>query len=143
MKQSNWTKVKDMFMRGGKMSTTSGTKSILSGAVMDVTTPGTLTNNDPNSMIYGSPGTYTTTSTTGWGITPEVSSRIHCPLPEDTLEKMLTLGMVNSKGILKDKITAAWTRWCKDQTIDNSVFPILLAFAVMHFAVEPESKETK
>ena len=133
-----WFKTKEKQM--ALITTTGGPipPQQMANTPIDPTTGNTITINGGtpiggwgNLSTTTGPYTYTTTDTSSY-ITP--TTRWSCPMPDDVLEKMLTLGMSKSKPILKEKINKAWADWCKDQQIDMSLFPVLLAFAVMSLA---------
>ena len=93
--------------------------------------------------------------TGGWGttcaVTPQyyittdlmMSDEIDCPLPEDVLEKLLMLGMKNSKKVLADKLREAYKTWCKTQKINKRILPVLLIACIEALKVSLEEEDEK
>ena len=62
--------------------------------------------------------------------------KISCPLPGDALEKLLALGIVSNKEMLKTKLMEAYQNWCDTQTIDPNLFPMLLVTCLLSLGVD-------
>lgn len=82
------------------------------------------------------------TTFTTWPPTPPLTE-IDCPLPKDVLERMLVKGMANSKGVLQQKVKEAFEKWCETGKIDVSVFPVLLAAAMISLDLHKETDSGK
>ena len=65
----------------------------------------------------------------------------HCPLPKNVMEKMLLLGMSNSKKILKKNLREAYDHWVETQKIKVNTLPMLLLASVMALGIDQEMKE--
>jgi len=99
----------------------------------DSTQTGFYTTGDPPDYYqYNAPGTIT------W---PAPLKEIECPLPKDVLERMLVKGMANSKNVLKQKVKEAFEKWCETGKLDVSVFPVLLAAAMVSLDLHKEMRQ--
>jgi hypothetical protein len=104
----------------------------------NVTYPaGPYISTDPN--YIWTTGTGTTTTGISYGDTADFK-KLKCKLPEGALEKLMTIGLIKSKKVLKQRIQEAFTKWCNTGEMEVSVFPMLLAACVLIMNDEDENK---
>jgi hypothetical protein len=127
-------------------TTTTNTSSGIPYGTLTTSNSG-LSANYPG-IAYNNPVPDYTTWTTATGISLSDTAdfkKIRCKLPEGALEKLMTIGLIKSKKVLKQRIQEAFTNWCNTGEMEVSVFPMLLAACVLIMNDENETtlKEEK